>query len=185
MLCTKPFSKFALIFWQYLIKVIFKLIMHATFMHIIFFFVSWFLFIDWFEICIFSSSEKTLLFTAFLKLSEIKYEKRSLISFIIFVGISTCWVVFDVSKLFMILLMNSGLIKSNEKLLVVSMFSRITYILGWFWYFSMAFLIATASLSEEIFVRPSIPRFLDNVSKIFAENFYFLLYFQLKQFYYF
>ena len=120
-----------------------------------------------------------------IKAGRNKIWKKNLLSFIIFVGISPCSVDFDVSKLFMILLMNSGLIKSNEKLLVMSMFSRITYILGWFWYFSMAFLIATASLSEEIFVRPSIPRFLDNVSKIFAENFYFLICFQLKQFYYF
>ena len=73
----------------------------------------------------------------------------------IFVGVSP----FDVSKLFMILLMHSGLINSKEKLLVVSMFSRITFILGWFWYFSMACLIVTASLSEEVLVRPSIPRF--------------------------
>ena len=74
---------------------------------------------------------KTPLVTELLKLAEIKYEKKKkLLSFIIFVGISPCSVDFDVSKLFMILLMNSGLIKSNEKLLVVSMFSRITYILG-------------------------------------------------------
>ena len=55
--------------------------------------------------------------------------------------------------------MHSGLINSKEKLLLVSMFSRITFILGWFWYFSMACLIVTASLSEEVLVRPSIPRF--------------------------
>ena len=166
MLCAKPFSKSTVIFWQYLITVIFSKYQSK----------SW--------SCI-QHCGKTPLVTELLKLAEIKYEKKNLLSFIIFVGISPCSVDFDVSKLFMILLMNSGLIKSNEKLLVVSMFSRITYILGWFWYFSMAFLIATASLSEEIFVRPSIPSFLDNVSKIFAENFYFLICFQLKQFYYF
>ena len=90
---------------------------------------------------------------------EISYEKRSLLSFIIFVGISPCSVAFDVSRSFMILLMQSGLINSKEKLLLVSMFSRITFILGWFWYFSMACLIVTASLSEEVLARPSIPRF--------------------------
>ena len=80
----------------------------------------------------FSSSGKTPLFKALLKLAEIKYEKRSLLSFITFVGISPCCVAFDVSKLFMILLMHSGLINSKEKLLLVSMFFRITFILGWF-----------------------------------------------------
>ena len=48
---------------------------------------------------------------------------------------------------------------SQKKLWVVSMFSRITFILVWFQYFSVAFLVFTASLSEEIFVKPSIPRF--------------------------
>ena len=43
---------------------------------------------------------------------------------------SPCWVPFDLSKLFMILVMRSGLIKSEEKLLVVPMFSGITFILG-------------------------------------------------------
>ena len=47
----------------------------------------------------------------------------SLLSFITFVGISPCCVAFDESKLFMILLMHSGLIKSKEKLLVVSISS--------------------------------------------------------------
>ena len=59
----------------------------------------------------------------------------------------------------MILLMHSGLISSKEKLLVVSMFSRITLILGWFRYFSMAGLIVIASLSEEVLVRTTILRF--------------------------
>ena len=110
----------------------------------------------------FTLTGKTPLFTASSKLAEIKYEKRSLLSFIVFVGKSPCWVAFDVSKLFMILIMHSGLIKSKEKILVVSMFSCITFILGWFWYSSMAFIIVTVSLFEEIFVRPStpsIPRF--------------------------
>ena len=70
------------------------------------------------------------LFLALLKLADIKYEKRSVLSFIIFVGISPCWVPFDLYKLFMILVMRSGLIKSEEKLLVVPMFSGITFILG-------------------------------------------------------
>ena len=42
------------------------------------------------------------------------------------------------------------------------MFSCITFILGWFWCSSMAFIIVTVSLFEELFVRPStpsIPRF--------------------------
>ena len=39
------------------------------------------------------------------------------------------------------------------------MFSRITFILGWLWYFSMACRIVTASLYEELLVRPSISRF--------------------------
>ena len=59
----------------------------------------------------------------------------------------------------MILLMHSGLISSKEKLLVVSMFSRITLIPGWFRYFSMAGLIVIASLSEEVLVRTTILRF--------------------------
>ena len=42
-----------------------------------------------------------------------KYEKRSLLSFIISVGILPCCVAFDVSKLFMILHIHSGLIKSK------------------------------------------------------------------------
>ena len=91
-----------------------------------------------------------------------KYEKvlkKLKSAFIIFVWISPCYVAFDVSKLFTILLMHSGLIKSKEKLLVVSMFSRITFILGWLWHFPLAFLIVTASLSKEIFFRLSIPRF--------------------------
>ena len=76
-----------------------------------------------------------------------------------FVGTSPCCVSFVVSKIFMILLMHSGLLKSKRKLLVVSMFYRITFILGWFWYFSMVCLIVTTSLSEESLVRPSTPRF--------------------------
>ena len=84
-------------------------------------------------------------------------KKRSLLSFITLVGISPCCAAFDVSKLFMILLMPS--LKSKGKLLVVLMFSRITFILRGFWYFSMAYLIVTASLSDEMLVRPSIPRF--------------------------
>ena len=80
-------------------------------------------------------------------------------SLIIFVGISPCWVTFDASKLFMVLLMNSGLIKPKEKLLMEIMFSRIAFILEWFWYFSMIFLIVAVSLSEEILVRPSNPMF--------------------------
>ena len=107
----------------------------------------------------FSSFGKTPLFTALLKLAEIKYEKRSLLSFIIFVAISLCYVAFDVSKLFMILPTHSGLISSKEKLLVVSMFSLITLIPGWFRYFSMAGLIVIASLSEEVLVRTTILRF--------------------------
>ena len=75
-----------------------------------------------------------------IKAGRNKIWKKNLLSFIIFVGISPCSVDFDVSKLFMILLMNSGLIKSKEKLLVVSIFSRTTFILEQFWYFSMAFL---------------------------------------------
>ena len=72
------------------------------------------------------------LFTALLKLAEMKYEKMSLLSFIIFVRITPCCVAFDGSRLFIILLMHSGLIKSKEKLFVASMFSRITFILGCF-----------------------------------------------------
>ena len=53
-----------------------------------------------------SLSGKMRSLTALLKLSEIKYEKRSLLSFKIFAGISPCCVTFDVSKLCMILLMN-------------------------------------------------------------------------------
>ena len=57
-------------------------------------------------------------------------KKRSSLSFIIFIGTSPYCVGFDVSKLFMISLMHSGLISSKDKLLVVSMFSCITFILG-------------------------------------------------------
>ena len=64
-------------------------------------------------------------------------------------------VYWGVSKLFMILPTHSGLMDSKDKLLVVSMFSRITFTLDWFWYFSMACLIVKASLSEEVLVRPS------------------------------
>ena len=39
------------------------------------------------------------------------------------------------------------------------MFFRITLILGWFRYFSMAGLIVIASLSEEVLVRTTILRF--------------------------
>ena len=67
-----------------------------------------------------------------LKLAERKYEKTSLLLFIIFVGIPPYREAFDVSELFMILLMHSGLIKSKEKLFVVSMFSGITFVLGVF-----------------------------------------------------
>ena len=66
---------------------------------------------------------------------------------------------FYVSKLFMVLLMHSGLIKLKEKLLVKSMFSGISFLLGWFWYFHMAFRRDRVSLSGEILVRPSIPGF--------------------------
>ena len=39
------------------------------------------------------------------------------------------------------------------------MFSHVTFILGWFWYFSVAFVVVTTSVYEEIFFRLSIPRF--------------------------
>ena len=55
--------------------------------------------------------------------------------------------------------MHSGWIISKEKLLVVPMLLRIAFILGWFWYFSMACLIVIASLSQEVLVRSSIPWF--------------------------
>ena len=41
-----------------------------------------------------------------------------------------CSVAFDVSELFMVLFMHSGLIKSRATLLVESMFPGITFILG-------------------------------------------------------
>ena len=61
-------------------------------------------------------------FIAILKFAEIKYEKRFLLSFIIFVEVSPCWVALDSSELFMILFMHSGLIKPKKKLLMESMF---------------------------------------------------------------
>ena len=87
-------------------------------------FLDSFLQIGLISVC-FSFTGKTPLFTALRKLAEIKYEKSSSLSFIIFVGISPCCVALNVSKLFMILHKHSGLIKSKEKLLGVPMFSRI------------------------------------------------------------
>ena len=97
------------------------------------------------DICMFYIVWKNSLIYGIIKV----YEKRSLLSFNLFLGISPCWVASNISKLFMILLMHSGLIKSKVKTLMESLFSRITFILEWFWYFTMAFLI----------VRPSISRF--------------------------
>ena len=56
---------------------------------------------------------------------------------------------------FMILVIHSWLIKSKDKLLVESMFSRITFILWWFWYFSVPFLLVIIVI---ILVRASITR---------------------------
>ena len=70
---------------------------------------------------------------------------------------SFCRVALNISKLFMILFMHSGWIKSKDKLFVESIFSRINFILGWFWYISMTFLIVT--VLSEVIVRPSAPRF--------------------------
>ena len=75
-----------------------------------------------------------------------------------FVGISPCWLVYDVSKLFMILLMHSGLMKSKEKLFLEPMFTRSTFAIGWFWFFSVDFLVGTVSLSGKILIRQSISR---------------------------
>ena len=55
--------------------------------------------------------------------------------------------------------MHSGSIKSKEKFLVDLIFARITFILGWFWCLSLAFLIVTVSLYKEILGRKFIPSF--------------------------
>ena len=68
-----------------------------------------------------------------------------------------CWVAFDVSKLFMNLLMHSRSIKSKRNYWLI--FSSITFILGWFRYFSIACLIVTVLLSGEKIFRRTIPRF--------------------------
>ena len=83
------------------------------------------------------------------------------------------------SKLFMVLFVHLGLIKSKEKLLVESMFSCITFILAWFWYFSIAFLTVTKSLSEECWLdhlSPGFERYFQNICWKFL-----LINFNLKQ----
>ena len=118
--------------------------------------IHFLLLFDWFDICMFQFVWKNALFESIDKACGSKIRKKVFIIFYNF-----CWNItllsnFWLSKLFMILHMYSGLIKSKEKLLVESMFSRITFILGWFWCFSMAFLIFTVSLSEECLLDQNI-----------------------------